>query len=64
MSACKICNNSKSFFIFQNKTVCLKCDELLFDMEIELEDEQKEVVENDKVLHISKTSKNSTVVKK
>ncbi len=32
---CKICNNELSSFIMNNRLVCLKCDELLFDIEIE-----------------------------
>lgn len=35
---CRVCLRPKSKFVFQNKTVCLKCDELLFDMEIECEE--------------------------
>ena len=38
MSKCTICGESRSPFIMNNKTVCMKCDELLFDIEIECED--------------------------
>ena len=63
MSTCKVCNNKKTQFIFQNKAVCFHCDELLFDMEIELDEEVK-TPENKGILHISKSSKDSTTVKK
>ncbi len=64
MSKCKVCNNNKTQFLFQNKAVCFKCDELLFDMEIEL-DEEVQVPDNKAtILHISKSSKSSTTVKK
>ena len=38
MSTCRICSNDKSGFIMNNKTVCMHCDELLFDLEIECEE--------------------------
>lgn len=37
--ACNVCSKDKSHFIMHNKTVCLSCDELLFDMEIESDEE-------------------------
>lgn len=64
MSTCKVCNNNKTQFIFQNKTVCFKCDELLFDMEIELDEEVKSPDTKATILHLSKSSKDSTTVKK
>jgi hypothetical protein len=36
MGNCKICGQPKDVFM-QNKFVCIHCDELLFDMEIELD---------------------------
>lgn len=38
MSNCQICGQSRRGFILNNKAVCLRCDELLFDLEIELEE--------------------------
>ena len=38
MSKCNICGKPRSPFVMNNKTVCLKCDELLFDLEIECEE--------------------------
>ena len=38
MSNCKICNRARSGFLMNNKLVCMRCDELLFDLEIELEE--------------------------
>ena len=35
---CTICSKPKSNFVMNNKLVCFRCDELLFDMEIELEE--------------------------
>jgi hypothetical protein len=40
MSKCTVCGEDRSPFVMNNKTVCLKCDELLFDIEIESEEEQ------------------------
>ena len=39
MLLCRVCHQPKSLFILNNKTVCLRCDDLLFDLEIELEQE-------------------------
>ena len=36
---CSICGTEKSHFVMQHKRVCLQCDELLFDLEIELDEE-------------------------
>ena len=36
---CKACGNPKSSYLMNNKTVCFRCDELLFDIEIECEEE-------------------------
>ena len=41
MGSCGICKKDRSKFILNNKRVCLVCDELLFDLEIELEDESE-----------------------
>ncbi len=38
MLHCRICGEKKSKFILNNKTVCMRCDELLFDLEIECEE--------------------------
>ncbi len=38
-STCTICQKSKSAYILNNRTVCLRCDELMFDIEIECEEE-------------------------
>ena len=35
---CGVCGKEKSPFVMNNKKVCLHCDELLFDMEIECEE--------------------------
>ena len=39
MSFCKVCQKAHSSYVMNNKPVCLHCDELLFDMEIEAEEE-------------------------
>ena len=39
MGKCKICGKPKSNFHLDNKLVCLTCDELLFDLEIECDQE-------------------------
>lgn len=38
MKDCSVCGQPRSAFILNNKTVCLKCDELLLDLEIEADD--------------------------
>ncbi len=45
MSDCNVCGKSKSRFIMNNKTVCFRCDELLFDIEIECDDQATARVE-------------------
>ncbi len=39
MGNCKICGKPKSKFHMGSKLVCMKCDELLFDLEIECDEE-------------------------
>lgn len=36
--SCSVCGKAQSLFVMNNKTVCLRCDELLFDIEIELDE--------------------------
>ena len=38
MPFCKVCQKQLSNYVLNNKPVCLKCDEMLFDMEIESDD--------------------------
>ncbi len=42
MSECKICKKNHSQFHMNNKLVCFSCDELLFDIEIECDEEVTE----------------------
>lgn len=42
MSKCGICQKEQLGYIYQNKKVCLRCDDLLFDIEIEFEPEHDE----------------------
>ncbi len=37
MSFCKVCSKPHSKFVMNNKLVCLSCDELMLDIEIEEE---------------------------
>jgi hypothetical protein len=39
MKTCKICGNPKSTYVLNNRLVCMKCDDLVFDLEIECEEE-------------------------
>lgn len=39
MGNCKVCGKPKSKFNLGTKLVCLRCDELLFDLEIECDEE-------------------------
>ena len=43
MSECKVCGRTRSPFVMNNKQVCLNCDDLLFDIEIECDDETFQV---------------------
>ena len=38
MSDCTICGKQKPGFYLHNKSVCMRCDELTFDLEIELDE--------------------------
>ena len=39
-NVCGACGQPRSAYVMNNKSVCLKCDELLFDLEIECEDSE------------------------
>jgi hypothetical protein len=39
MSLCLVCSKERSNFTMNNKRVCMRCDELLFDLEAECEEE-------------------------
>ncbi len=43
MTVCLVCGSQRSRFVMNNKRVCLKCDELLFDIEIECDDEPVQI---------------------
>lgn len=45
-SNCNVCGNPKSRYVMNNKLVCMKCDELLFDLEIECEEVEKPATES------------------
>jgi len=46
MKTCTVCRNTKSKILMNNRLVCFRCDELLFD--IELENDDAELVPIDK----------------
>lgn len=39
MKTCNVCGNPKSLYVLNNRTVCMKCDDLVFDLEIECDEE-------------------------
>lgn len=39
MSKCGVCQKDHSPFVMNHKRVCLRCDDLLFDIEIESDEE-------------------------
>jgi hypothetical protein len=41
-----MCGNLEMRFLMHNKLVCPRCDELLFDLEIELDEPEKEICKN------------------
>lgn len=38
---CNVCGKPRSKYIMNNKAVCMRCDELLFDLEIECDEPEK-----------------------
>jgi hypothetical protein len=42
MHGCSVCKSTLSQVLMNNRLVCFKCDELLFDIEIECE--EKEII--------------------
>jgi len=54
MCNCSICKNPLSSVLMNNRWVCLKCDELLFD--IEIESDQQEISKVQTVLTQSKST--------
>lgn len=58
MLKCKICNNNISPFIMNNRLVCMRCDELLFDIEIE-----RDEIEEEDLVDKSQESKSDGAVK-
>lgn len=45
MRKCGICCHDQSLFMMNNKFVCLSCDDLLFDIELELDEEGRDTKE-------------------
>ncbi len=54
MCNCSICKNPLSKVLMNNRWVCFKCDELLFD--IEIENDQQEISKVQTVLTQTKSS--------
>lgn len=48
MSVCGVCAKKRSSFLMNNKLVCLACDELLFDIEIETEPEEQSTTRSER----------------
>ncbi len=61
---CSVCGKEKSSFILNNKAVCLTCDELLFDLEIECEESDKFSTKEKAVTQVPATRSIIQVVKK
>ncbi len=55
MTKCGACAKQKSSFVMSNRFICLHCDELLFDIEIECEDESLGAQPSDLTKRIRKT---------
>lgn len=56
MSECRICKKNHSPFVMNLKPVCLECDELLFDLEIECDEETKTVPKDRPILVLNVAS--------
>ena len=61
MTKCNVCGQPRSAYIMNNKSVCLKCDELLFNLEIEC-DEEVAMVKEPKVTPAESSQKCNTNV--
>ena len=48
MNVCGVCTKERSRYLLNNKLVCLTCDELLFDIEIEMELEDQPAASNER----------------
>lgn len=45
MKLCNICKSPKSHTLMNSRLICFRCDELLFDLEIESDDAELTVIE-------------------
>jgi hypothetical protein len=61
MPHCAGCGLDKSAFILDNKRVCLRCDDLLFDIEIETDEEKTVSTGESKKTEIKQPTKGSAV---
>ena len=66
MKTCKVCGNPKSQYIMNNRSVCMKCDDLVFDLEIECDEDQNsnQTKTTDKTQPNPNARKNTFSVKK
>ena len=48
MNVCGVCTKERSKYLLNNKLVCLSCDELLFDIEIEMDPEEQPTASNER----------------
>jgi len=66
MKNCKICGAPKSHYVLNNRLVCIKCDDLVFDLEIECDEDQnpKNRTGNETTQPSIVSKKNTIVVKK
>lgn len=53
MKPCNVCRNLKSQSLMNNQLVCFRCDELLFDLEIE--SDEAEVMKTPKLRPVKLT---------
>lgn len=54
MATCTVCQRDRSPYLMNNKLVCLRCDDLLFDIELELEEvERPRTGSNEAVVSVS-----------
>ncbi len=60
MGTCGICCHARSMFVMNNKFVCLRCDDLLFDIELEMDEEEKVSKESGNELVLKAASKRPT----
>ncbi|NBX91985.1 MAG: hypothetical protein EBZ49_07885 [Proteobacteria bacterium] len=60
MHCCSVCKNQTSKVVMNNRFICFRCDELLFDIEIECD--EKETIQEKTTPAVSTLSKGTKLI--